>query len=274
AEVLSVQYVLRADELAVKVRQREARRQHGVLDVEEPVVLSREAARLREPGLGPRVRRVDGHVDDLWDLERPFPDDGGPALVPVGIGDDVDRHDQPELARELERALVVPPVDALADALQPLLVRRLDAEEHVAEAELSPPREDLPVAEQHVGSGLEVVTLLDPAALDLVRDRHAVLAPDERHVVDDEDVRLADGGEVLDRRLRREDAVAPPVERPRAAERAVPGAPARELDRGARIELADEVLPAAAREMPGRLESREVGDEERGRPGTVARHDA
>ena len=55
-----------------------------------------------------------------------------------------------------------------------------------------PEPEDLLVAQQHVAAGLQVVLLLDPAAGDRLADRHAVLGLDERHVVDDEDARLAD----------------------------------------------------------------------------------
>ena len=74
----------------------------------------------------------------------------------------------PERAGELQRLEVLAQADPLAVALEPLLVDRLDAEEHVAEPELLPAREDLLVAEQHVAAGLEVVLLADAAPLDLV----------------------------------------------------------------------------------------------------------
>ena len=76
--------------------------------------------------------------------------------------------------------------------LQSLLVDRLDAEEHVAEAELRPAREHLAVTEQDVGARLQVVALADLPPFDLVGDRQPVLGANERDVVDDEHVRLRD----------------------------------------------------------------------------------
>ena len=124
-------------------------------------------------------------------------------------------------------------------------------EEHVVQAEPPPVLEHLAVLDQHVAAGLQVVLLADAAALDLAADGEAVLGLDERDVVDEEHVGLADPREVLGRRLRRELAVAPAVERPRAAERAVPRTAAGELGRRAGIEHADEVLPAPPREVAG-----------------------
>src|SRR5262249_9048127 len=115
----------------------------------------------------------------------------------------------------------------------------------------------------------EVVALADVPALDLVGDREAVLGPDEGDVIDDEDVRLADAGEILDARLGGERPVAPPVERPGASEGAVPGAAACELDGGAGIDLADEVAAAVAGEMARRAVRRQVGHEQRRWPGAV-----
>src|SRR5262249_35727724 len=126
-----------------------------------------------------------------------------------------------------------------------------DAEEDVAQAELHPAREDLPVAQQDVGAGLQVVALADAASFDGVGDRHAMLGTDEGHVVHDEDVRLADARQVVGRCIRGRLAVATAVEGPGAAEGAVPGTAACELDRRARIELAAEVCNPLRDYVPG-----------------------
>src|SRR5262249_9656501 len=76
---------------------------------------------------------------------------------------------------------------------------------------------------------------------------------------------LADAGELLDRVLRRLEAIAPAVERPRAAERAVPRAAAAELDRGARVELPDVVAAAGPEEIARRQELGRGRDESRRR---------
>src|SRR5439155_14460978 len=96
-----------------------------------------------------------------------------------------------------------------------------------------PAAEDLLVAQQDVAAGFQVVALADAPALDLVGDGHAELGLDEGDVVDQEDVGLGDAGEVLGGGLGGDLAVAAAVEGPGAAEGAVPGAAARELDRGA-----------------------------------------
>src|SRR5207248_3301411 len=109
--------------------------------------------------------------------------------------------------------------------------------------------------QQYVAAGLEVVLLAHVALLELAPDGEAVLGMDERHIVHQEDVRLRDPGEVVGGRLGRDLAIRAAVERPRAAERAVPRAAACQLRRGAGIEHADEVLAAAPREVAGGRES-------------------
>ncbi len=85
-------------------------------------------------------------------------------------------------------------------------------------------------------------------------DGEPVLLVDERHVVDDEHPGLGDplqlGPDALGIAL----PVAAAVERPGAAKRAVPGAPARELDRRRRVEHADEILSPLRQEIARRLE--------------------
>ena len=99
----------------------------------------------------------------------------------------------PERAGELQRLEILPERDALAELAQPLLVDRLDAEEHVAQARSSSRTEHLLVAQQHVAAGLQVVLLADAAPRDRLADGEAVLGLDEGDVVDDEDARLGDG---------------------------------------------------------------------------------
>ena len=180
------------------------------------------------------------------------------ASSQLGVGDDVDGDREPERAGDLQRAQVLVEGDPLAVGLEGVLVEGLDPEEHVVEAEPLPAREQLLVLDQHVAAGLQVVLLADAPPLDLGRDRVAVLGVDEGHVVDDEHVGLADARQVLARRLRRALPVAAPVEGPRAAEGAVPGAAAGELDRGARVEHADEVLVPLAAEVARGQEAVEV----------------
>ncbi len=95
---------------------------------------------------------------------------------------------------------------------------------------------------------------------------------DERHVVDDEDAGLADTGEFLRRRVDAHRAIGAAVERPRAAEIAVPGAAARELDRRGGVERADEVFAPVAHEIARGPVGIEVVHEARRRTRAVAGH--
>ena len=272
--MLPVEDPLGLHQLLVEALERQPGRQHRVLDVEEPVVPRRQLARLGEPRLGARIGRAHRQVDDLGDAQRPLPDHREAALVPVRVGDDVEGNGEAELARDLERLEVLVGSHPLPQQLEPLLVERLHAEEHVVQAEPTPVREDLLVLDEDIAARLEVVLLPDPATLDLAADGEAVLGLDERDVVHEEDVGLADARQVLGRRLRRRLAVAPAVEGPGAAEGAVPGTAARELGGGAGIEDADEVLVAPAHEVARGRVAVEVVEERRARPRPVARHHA
>src|SRR5678815_5243555 len=116
--------------------------------------------------------------------------------------------------------------------LQALLVDRFDAEEKVFDAEPAPEREHLLVAQQHVAAGLEIVFLLYSALGDGFPERLAVRGLDERDVVDDEDAGLLDSRELFHGHIDAHRAIGAAIEGPGAAEIAVPGAAARELDRG------------------------------------------
>jgi hypothetical protein len=91
---------------------------------------------------------------------------------------------------------------------------------------------------------------------------------DEGDIIDDESARLADGGEILDHAFRADQPIAAAVESPGATERAVPWTPAREFNRGAGIEHADEIFAALAHEIARRPDLVEVLDE--ARPGALA----
>src|SRR5215467_15044359 len=253
-------------ELFVELRERELRGQHRVLDVVESIVARVDAPRLGAPGLRARVRRVDGDVHDLRDLQAPLTDHREALAVPFGIGDQVDRDLDAERARELEGLERVAERDPLAVLAQALLVDGLEPEEHVREAQPRPHAEHVLVAEQHVAACLEIILLADSAARDGLADLEAVLGLYEGDVVDDEHAGLADRREVFGRPLRADHAIAPAVEGPRAAEGAIPWAAARELDRRARIERAEEVLPAALEQIARRDEHVEVLDQARGWP--------
>src|SRR5262249_37192021 len=157
-------------------------------------------------------------------------------------GDDVDGHVHAQRARELQRLEIAPERNALAELAQAVLVDRLDAEEDVGQPDLLPELEHLLVPQQHVAAGLQIELLADALAGDGLADGEAVLPLDERDVVDDEGARLPDRSEVLDHALGAAQPVAAAVERPGAAERAVPRAAAGEFDRGAGIEHADEIF--------------------------------
>src|SRR5690242_1934381 len=212
-------------------------------------------------------------MDDLGHGQRPLADNREAPLVPVGIRDDVDGHREAELARDLQRLEVLARRDALAVQLERVLVQCFETEEHVVQPEPLPILEHLAIAQQHVAARLEVVLLAHVALLELAADREAVLGMDEGDVVHDEDVRLRDAREIFGGRFGGGLAIRAAVERPRAAERAIPGAAARQLGGGARVEHADEVLPALPGEVARGREAVEIVEHRRHRAGAVWRHD-
>jgi hypothetical protein len=202
AEVLPGEHRLRLDQFLVELPQRQPGGQHGVLHVEQPVVERGQVAGLGKPRLGAWVGGLHGDVDDLRDAHRPLAHEGEARLVPVRIGDDVDRHAQPHGAGYLKRLVVDLGGAALAELPQALLIECLKAEEHVVESKPPPATEHLLVADEDVAAGFQVVLLADAAALELPGDLVALLGLDEGHVVDDEHARLGDAGHVLGGGLR------------------------------------------------------------------------
>src|SRR5215831_14606600 len=103
-----------------------------------------------------------------------------------------------------------------------ILVERLDTDEDVSEAELLPELEYLLVSQQHVAAGLQPEVLANSLAGDRFPDGKAVPLMNERDVVNNENTRLADGGEILDHAFRAAQPIAAAIESPGAAERAIP----------------------------------------------------
>ena len=63
-QVLGVEHLLGVQQLAIEPFQRQLRRHHRVLDVEEAVVVGGQGTWLGDPALGPRIGRVDTDVDE------------------------------------------------------------------------------------------------------------------------------------------------------------------------------------------------------------------
>src|SRR5207244_12789937 len=97
-----------------------------------------DSPRLGTPGLGPRIRCVDGDVHDLRNLHTPLADDGEAFAVPVGVGDQVDRDLDAERTGELQGLEGVAERDPLAVLAQALLVDRIETEVRVLLTQASP----------------------------------------------------------------------------------------------------------------------------------------
>src|SRR5262249_62211342 len=122
----------------------------------------------------------------------------------------------------------------------------------VRESDLLPELEGLLVSKQHVAAGFQPEVLTDPFAGDRFPDCKAMPLMNERDVVNNENTRLADGGEILDHAFGAAQPIAAAIERPGAAERAVPWATSGKFDRGAGVEHADEIFAAGAPAIPPR----------------------
>src|SRR5262249_13674733 len=153
---------------------------------------------------------------------------------------------------EFDRLEIAVERHPLAEFLQSRRVDRLEPKKHRAQPEARPEAKRLLVAQEDVATGLEIIGLLDAGAGDCLADLDPAAFVDKGHVVDDEDSRLADRAQVFDDAFGADEAITAPVEGPGAAKRTVPWATARHLDRGARVERADEVFAAMAQEIAGR----------------------
>src|SRR6516165_11693810 len=243
AEMLRVDRALRCHQLAVELIERQAGRQHRMLDVEQAVVARREPPFVGDPALGPRIGGIDADIDDVRHFQTPLADDPKPLMVPVRVGNQVDRDINAERAGEFDRFEIAVDRDALAEFAQPLLVDRLETEKHGFEPEPLPQAEDVLVAQQHVAARLEVIPLADAGPDDRLPDLHSVPLVDKGDVVDDENSRLADRLQILAASLRAHQPIAAAIESPCAAKRTIPTTTAREFDRSARIERAEKIFP-------------------------------
>src|SRR5439155_13214508 len=155
-------------------------------------------------------------------------------LIPVRIGNNVDGDDQSELTRHLQGLQILIESDTLAVQSQRLIVQRLGGKKHVQESQTLPIGEDLTIAEYHVTTRLQIIPLPDPALFYGPPDRHAVLRMDERHVIDNKHVGLADPCEVFHDGFWGAVPIATTIKGPGAAEGAVPRTATRELNRSGR----------------------------------------
>src|SRR5271154_392178 len=166
-------------------------------DVVKPIVAAGQHTLLGKPTFGPRIGRVDAEIDDLGDFETPFAHDAKALVVPVGIGDQIDRDDQTERPGEFQRLETAAERHALAVSLQTLLVDRLEADEDVLQAEGLPEAKYLLVAEQYVAAGFEVVGLFDAGAGDRIAKFHCVALMDKGDVIDNNNTRLSDAAHIF-----------------------------------------------------------------------------
>ena len=82
AQMFVGEHALRIDELLVKLREWQLRRQYCVLEVKQGVISRSETARFSVPRFGARIRRVDADVDDLGNFQTPIAYDFEAFAVP------------------------------------------------------------------------------------------------------------------------------------------------------------------------------------------------
>src|SRR5215813_7563419 len=90
--MLAVEDLLCFDQLLVKLKKRQLRRQHGMLNIEKPVVSCLDLARLPVPALGSRVWSVNAYGHNFWDFQAPLPNRLESPLIPVRFGNQIDGH--------------------------------------------------------------------------------------------------------------------------------------------------------------------------------------
>ena len=166
------------------------------------------------------------------------------ALVPIGIGDYVHGGVDIQGASAFEGFDILFYGDALAVALEALVVDGLDSEEHIFQAETFPHFENFFVAYENIAARFEVILLLDVALFHFAGKGQTVVGLNKRDVVDDEHSVFPDTGEIFGSHFRVQFAVIAAVKRPGAAEGAIPRATARKFDRGAGVQHANEIFSA------------------------------
>src|SRR4029434_9318656 len=99
---------------------------------------------------------------------------------------------------------------------------------------------DLLISEQHVASRFQIILFLDAVTGNGLTYLEALFGLDECHVGDDEDAWFAHAAQVVEDGVGCARAIAAAIERPGAAERAVPRTAAGKLNRGAGVEHSNE----------------------------------
>src|SRR5262249_31447907 len=152
----------------------------------QPVVACRKTPLFGEPAFSAGIRRVDADVHDLRHVQAPIPDRGKALLVPIRIGNDVDRHVDTQRAGELDGLEISTQGDALAELAQAVGVDRPKAQKDGFETGRLPELEGLLVAQKTVAARLEIDLLANASFRDRLTDGQAMLGLDEGDVVDDE----------------------------------------------------------------------------------------
>src|SRR4029078_13058237 len=173
------------------------------------------------------------------------------SAIPRGVGNQVDGDRNSERPGELQRFKVLAERNTFAMEGEALFVDRFNADEHVGETERLPEFEHLLVPQQHVAPRFEIVLFGDAATGDRLADGHPLFGLNEGDVIDDEDSRLTHAAQVINDGFGAARKIAAGVERPGAAEGAVPWTAPRKFDRRARIEHTNEVFATVAEQIPG-----------------------
>ena len=82
SQMFVIQNLLRLDQFAIELRQRERRRQLGMLDVIQTLIACRHTAGLGMPRFRTMIGCVDADIDNFRDLQTPLADDLKPAAIP------------------------------------------------------------------------------------------------------------------------------------------------------------------------------------------------
>src|SRR5262249_49908753 len=208
---------LGGDQFVVELGERQARRQHRVLDDEQAIIAGLQPAPVGDPALGPRIGSVDADIDDIRHIETPIANDLEALMVPIRVGDQVYRDVDAERAGKFDGFEIAAERDAFAEFPKPLLVDRFETEKHRDEAEPLPQAERFFVAQQHIAASLQVIPLADAGASDCLTDFQTVPLMDKGDVVDNKNAGLADRFEILDDPFRADQPIAATVKGPRAA---------------------------------------------------------
>src|SRR5258705_4993347 len=187
AEVLAIEGALRGHQLVIELGQRQPCRQHRMLNIVQPVVAAGDPATLGHPAFGTGIGCVDADIYDFGQLDTPFSDNAEALMVPIRVGNQVDRDHDPQRAGVFERLEIAAERNSLAMLAQSFFVDRLEADKHVFEAELFPMAKYILVAQQYVAASLKVIFLTDAGADDRFGDLHAVPLLYESDIVDHED---------------------------------------------------------------------------------------